>query len=118
MSSQAGASATTKVHKLQVPTSGRPNSARESLRLDAFLTDAIQESSRARLQACIKEGLVEVNGAVQSKSGFRLRPGDSVVLALPPPPPLSATPECIPLNIVFEDDDVLVVNKVGLLAGP
>ena len=99
------------IHELRVP--GKPsNGAKENLRLDAFLTDLVADSSRARLQTCIKDGMVEVNGAVQSKTGFRLRPGDSVVLALPPPQPLSADPESIPLNIVFEDDDVLVVNKV------
>lgn len=95
------------VHRLKVP----PDLA-GALRLDTFLSEAVKDKTRARLQGCIKEGLVQVNGEQRCKTGYRLRPGDCVTLALPPPPPLNAVAEPIPLNIVFEDPDLLVVHKV------
>lgn len=81
------------------------------LRLDAFLAAKLPHISRARLQTSIKEGLVEVNGRPQSKASHTVRPGDVIQWAVPPPPPLEALPEALPLNIVFEDDHLIVVDK-------
>jgi 23S rRNA pseudouridine1911/1915/1917 synthase len=62
----------------------------------------------------VKNGLVSVNGMRFSKPGTQIKPGDLVVVdSLPEPPPLRANPEAIPLDIVYEDDQLLVVNKAA-----
>ena len=66
--------------------------------------------SRARLQKLVKSGLVLVNGEVRPAS-YRVREGDRVVVRVPPPVPSHLAPEALPLNILFEDRDLLVVNK-------
>ena len=58
---------------------------------------------------------MSVNGQTCSKVALRVRPGDQVTVTLLPPPPLNAEPEAIPLDIVYEDEEVLVINKVGSL---
>lgn len=80
-------------------------------RLDAYLAAKLPQASRARLQASIKEGLVAVNGRPQGKSSYGVRLGDAITCSVLPPPPLEAAPEDLPLDIVFEDEHVLVVNK-------
>jgi len=80
-------------------------------RLDQFLVRCIPGESRSRVQAWIRAGHVEVNGQ-RVKSGYRMRPHDRVVLAAPAPaPPLPPCPEDIPLDILYEDADLAVVNK-------
>jgi len=81
------------------------------VRLDAYLASQMPQTSRARLQASIKEGLVEVNGRLLTKASYVVRPGDVVLCRVLPPPPLEASAEALPLDIVFEDDHVIVVNK-------
>ncbi|KAK8551750.1 hypothetical protein V6N13_120187 [Hibiscus sabdariffa] len=81
------------------------------LRLDSWISSRIQGISRARVQSSIKSGLVTVNGRVVDKVSHGLRPGDKVDCVISDLQPLKAEPEDIPLDIVFEDDHVLVVNK-------
>ncbi|KAI8110113.1 hypothetical protein M9435_001792 [Picochlorum sp. BPE23] len=85
----------------------------QKLRLDAFLSNKLshQETSRARLQATIKQGRVLVNGTVLTKASYAVKVGDTVECSVLPPPPLRADPEDIDLDIVYEDDDVIVINK-------
>jgi 23S rRNA pseudouridine1911/1915/1917 synthase len=86
-------------------------------RLDQFLARRL-DFSRARLQKLLKAGLVEVNGQ-RLPASYRVRPGDAVQLTVLPPEPSDLTPEPLPLNIVFEDRDLLVVNKpAGLVVHP
>lgn len=86
-------------------------------RLDRFLAQQV-ELSRAYLQRLIKEGQVTVNGE-PAKSGQRLRAGDRVSLVVPPPQPLALEAEAIPLKILYEDDDLLVLDKPpGLTVHP
>jgi len=74
--------------------------------------------SRARLQKLVKSGLVRVNGEVRPAS-YRVREGDTLVVRVPPPVPSHLAPEALPLNILFEDRDLLVVNKPpGLVVHP
>eukprot|EP00897_Mesotaenium_endlicherianum_P004830 jgi/Mesen1/4375/ME000221S03491 len=80
-------------------------------RLDAFVAQSMPHVSRARIQAAIKEGYVLLNGRLQTKAGQSVKAGDAVVCKLPPPPPLEAVPERMELSIVYEDADLLVVNK-------
>lgn len=91
----------------------------EPERLDKYLVACLPEFSRSRLQALIKDGLVTVNGRAAGKGGLVLGGGDEVVVLIPAPEPTSLVPENIPLTIVFENDDVIVVNKpAGMVVHP
>jgi 23S rRNA pseudouridine1911/1915/1917 synthase len=79
-------------------------------RLDKYLVDRIPFLSRTSLQHLIREKAVTVNGRVP-KASTRLRRGDVVVALLPPPPSTEIPAENIPLEILFEDDDLIVINK-------
>lgn len=84
-------------------------------RLDQFLVHALAERgesvSRSRLQMLVEQGDVLVNGE-REKAAFKLRGGERIVLTGEPhPAPLRATPEAIPLDVVYEDADLAVVNK-------
>jgi 23S rRNA pseudouridine1911/1915/1917 synthase len=80
-------------------------------RLDQYLATHLPEVSRARVQQLIGQGEVLVNGA-SAKASLRLRGGEQITVAGPPQaPPLRAIPEEIPLDIVYEDDDLAIVNK-------
>ncbi|KAK1388586.1 RNA pseudourine synthase 2, chloroplastic [Heracleum sosnowskyi] len=81
------------------------------LRLDTWISSRINGISRARVQSTIKSGLVTVNGRTIDKVSHKVRSGDKVSCTISELQPLKAEPEDIPLNIVYEDDHVLVVNK-------
>ena len=88
-------------------------------RLDRFLAEAATEFSRARLQLLIRQSLVSVDGAVAKKSSQMLRPGAIVEVDIPPAAPTALLSQDIPLDIVFENEDVLVVNKpAGMVVHP
>jgi 23S rRNA pseudouridine1911/1915/1917 synthase len=88
------------------------------LRLDRFLQQAAPDLSRTRLQALIRGGRVTVDGR-SAKASARLKAGHAVRVEIPPPEPLDLVPEAIPLHVVYEDVDVLVVNKPpGLVVHP
>src|ERR1041385_2813983 len=81
------------------------------VRLDQFLTSKLPDISRARVQELIDQGKVEVEGK-PGKRSLKLRGGENIVIVgQAERPPLRANPEDIPLDIVFEDDDLAVVNK-------
>ena len=74
--------------------------------------------SRSQIQRLIKEAYVTVEGRV-AKPSTRLEPGDHVIVRLPPPQPTALVAEAIPLDIVYEDADILVVNKpAGMVVHP
>ncbi|XP_073285877.1 RNA pseudouridine synthase 2, chloroplastic [Primulina huaijiensis] len=81
------------------------------LRLDSWIASQINGISRARVQSSIRSGLVFVNGNVVSKVSHVVRDGDMVHCTISELQPLRAEPEDIPLDVVFEDEHVLVVNK-------
>ena len=89
---------------LTVPTASR------GTRLDRWLAEQCPQLSRARLQQLIEAGLVQVNGAA-AKASRKLRGGEKVAVEARSRPPLRAEAESIPLDVVYEDDDLLVVNK-------
>jgi 23S rRNA pseudouridine1911/1915/1917 synthase len=94
------------------------NDADAGVRLDAFLAAHIESWSRARLQRLIEAGEVLVNSKVV-KAAHKVSAGDEVEVELTSPPVTNFTPEDIPLNIVFEDDYLVVVNKpAGLVVHP
>ncbi len=87
-------------------------------RLDIWLSRKYADHSRARWQALIKEGRVLVNG-VASKASHILSSGESIDVYIPPPRTTELEPEEMPLDILFEDTDVLVLNKpVDLVVHP
>ena len=88
-------------------------------RLDKYLMGCIPNVTRNKVQDAIKNAYVRVNNQ-EVKSNYRVKAGDEIVIALPEPPPDNEVlPEAIPLNIVYEDDDLLVVNKAaGMVVHP
>ena len=89
------------------------------LRIDKFLSDRVENSSRTRIQNAANAGNILVNNKAV-KPNYKVKPGDIVQVVLPTPPrEIELIPENIPLNIVYEDDDVLVVNKQpGMVVHP
>lgn len=79
-------------------------------RLDKYLTSRIKFMSRSKLQALIEQGGATVNGEV-AKSSLKLRLGDTIELVIPPPPSGEIEPDDIPLEVLFEDEHILVLNK-------
>ncbi len=87
-------------------------------RIDRFLAAQNPELTRSYIQKLLKEGNVQVNGTAV-KASFRTAEGDRVELVLPPPDPLEILPENIPLDILYEDEELLVVNKPkGMVVHP
>ena len=84
-------------------------------RLDKFVSEKCPELSRTHAQALIADGFITVNGRT-AKSSLKLNAGDRVDIIVPPTPPSRLAPEDIPLNIVYEDADLLVVDKPAGLA--
>lgn len=82
----------------------------DSGRLDAWLTGQCPTLSRSALQNLIEQGLVTCGGAPVNKKD-KVAPGKIYAIDLPDPQPIEARPQNIPLDIVYEDDDLLVVNK-------
>lgn len=80
-------------------------------RLDQYLTRFLPNATRTKVQRGIKEGRVTVNGRVVKKAAYIVQPGDALVCRILRPPPMEAQPEDIPLDIHFEDDHLIVLNK-------
>jgi 23S rRNA pseudouridine1911/1915/1917 synthase len=98
--------------KLSVPSSAT------GLRLDRFLASQLTQFSRARLQQLIRDGFVRRNGA-PTRPRDLVRSGDEIELNEPPPEKIDNQPEAIPLDILFEDHDLIVINKpAGLVVHP
>jgi len=91
----------------------------EPARLDKFLAQRLPNYSRSRLQGLIKEGRVRVDRLTAHKAGLMLDRPAQVVVNIPPPEPSRLQPEAIPLDIIFENDDLIVVNKpAGMVVHP
>ncbi len=88
-------------------------------RLDRYLAQEYPQFSRSYLQKLISQGCVLVNQQVQSDKNYAVRVGDRILLTIPPTQPLALTPQAMPLDIVFEDGELLVLNKpAGLVVHP
>lgn len=89
------------------------------LRIDKFLMDRIANSTRSKIQSGIADGFVEVNGE-KVKANYKVKPEDVITVSMPEPPrDTEVIPEDIPLNIVYEDPHLLVVNKeAGMVVHP
>ncbi len=88
-------------------------------RLDVWLTEQLTEFSRARIQKLIVQEQVLIKGQVCTDKQYRLKSGDRVCVSIPPPEILGLIPEAIPLDILYEDEHLLVINKpVGMVVHP
>lgn len=88
-------------------------------RLDSFLSAQIPELSRSRIQKALRAGDVLVDGEPADKSARKVRQGERVTLSFSPPRPLEIVPEDIPLDVAYEDEHLLVVNKApGMVVHP
>lgn len=89
------------------------------MRLDKRILETHPDFSRSRIEGLIKSGFVTVNGAVAEKAGMKVGDNDEVVVEIPPPVPAVPEPENIPLCVVYEDDDMLVIDKApGMVVHP
>ena len=82
----------------------------DEVRIDKILPEKLKDHSRSFFQKLLKDGLVRVNGAVV-KSNYKVCCGDVIELEIPEPDSLDIKPEDIPLNIIYEDEDLLVIDK-------
>ncbi len=88
-------------------------------RLDRAITARLPEVSRSYAANLIERGHVTVNGAPTTKAGHKLKPGDLVSVELPTPEPSGLQAESIPLNVIYEDADLLVIDKpAGMVVHP
>ena len=87
-------------------------------RLDLYLTNQVENATRTKVQSAIKAGTVLVNGK-SVRSSHLVAPGEVIRVTLPKAPPHAAVPENIPIEILYEDDQLLVVNKpAGMVTHP
>ena len=87
-------------------------------RIDRFLSKDLENLSRSYLQKLLKDGDIIVNGKVV-KANYKVSQGDEIQVSIPEPETLDILPENIPLDILYEDDDILVVNKPkGMVVHP
>lgn len=88
------------------------------LRLDSFVSGLLKDFSRSKIQNFIKCGDISVNSEIK-KPSYQLREGDSIEIRLPEKDDVKIIPQNIPLNIIYEDENMLVVNKPsGMLTHP
>ncbi len=100
------------IYEFYVPKGQKPE------RLDQYITRMVQNATRTKVQKAIDDGRVLVNGIV-AKSSRKIQPLDHIVCRILKPPPMQLVPQDIPLEIVFEDDYLMVVNKpAGMVVHP
>lgn len=88
------------------------------IRLDAWISKKLTDFSRSYIQKLIEDGLVKVN-ASPAKSNYKVREGDEIHVIIPKPQPLDVVPEKIDISILYEDDDIIVVDKPkGMVVHP
>lgn len=88
-------------------------------RIDRYLSQQLPDLSRSRIQKLIEDGNVQVNGKVCNSKKATVQPGDRISLEIPEAQPLDLQPENIPLEILYEDDSLIVINKpAGLVVHP
>jgi 23S rRNA pseudouridine1911/1915/1917 synthase len=91
----------------------------ENQRLDKFLVDEFPDFSRSRLQALIRDGMVSVKGVPVIKGGIKLDKGTEISITFPQIEEITLVPEEIPLDIIFENNDLMIVNKpAGMVVHP
>jgi 23S rRNA pseudouridine1911/1915/1917 synthase len=95
---------------MDIPQTIRLVVKESNLRLDKYISQACPEFTRSYIQKLIEEGYVVVSGRM-GKASLKPKIGDEITIEVPPSSPTSLVPESIPLNIVYEDDDLIVIDK-------
>jgi len=96
----------------------RVRAEQAGIRLDQFLVGEVPGQSRSQIQRLIKDGLVQVTGR-EARANYVVRPGDAIAVDLPEPAAAAPQPEPLPLDILFEDADLIVINKAaGMVVHP
>ena len=87
-------------------------------RVDSYVAEMLPDLSRSMVQRLIESGDVQVNGA-STRAAYKVRLNDTIVVRVPPPQPVAIEPEALPLDVLYEDGDILVVNKApGMVVHP
>ena len=90
----------------------------QGIRLDKFVSENCPGLSRSQAQKLIDDGYVTVNGLME-KASHKTENGEKIEITIPPPAPSGLLPEAIPVKILYEDDDLLVIDKpAGLTVHP
>ncbi|NEP57919.1 MAG: RluA family pseudouridine synthase [Symploca sp. SIO2G7] len=88
-------------------------------RIDRYITQQLPNFSRSRIQQLIEQGHVQLNNTVCTSKKATVQPGDTVSVVIPETKPLDLQPEAIPLDILYEDDTLIIINKpAGLVVHP
>lgn len=117
--SEAQSAETPLIHPAPAGGEVKTFTADASDRLDRAIATRLPELTRSAAQRLIEAGRVWVNGSPVRRPAHRIRPGDRVVVHIPPPEPMDLVPEPIPLDILYEDPDVLVIHKpAGMVVHP
>lgn len=88
-------------------------------RLDKLLLSRHPDMTRSRIEGLIKAGFVTVNGTIVDKAGAKVSDADEIAMEIPPPVPAIPEPEDIPLSVIYEDEDIIVIDKQpGLVVHP
>lgn len=88
-------------------------------RIDVFLSDMLGDCTRSRVRLCVINGAVRVDGETVLKCGFHVKEGSEVEIDIQEAVPLKAEPENIPLDIIYQDEDLAVINKpAGMVTHP
>jgi 23S rRNA pseudouridine1911/1915/1917 synthase len=104
---------------LEVDLNSDPISKVESDRLDRYLSDYLPQFSRSRLQNLIQQGYVLVNDQPCRRKNTNVKDGDQITLIIPPVKEYHLQPEEIPLDVLYEDDQLIIINKpAGLVVHP
>lgn len=91
----------------------------EKERLDRYLARQLPELSRSRIQKLIEQGQVQLNHVACTDKKTTVQAGDRIQISIPPAEPLELTPESIPLDILYEDEELIIINKpAGLVVHP
>ncbi len=95
-----------------------PEPQHRNLRLDRYIAEVVSDLSRSQAQSLIDDGLVMVDG-VHRKASFKVTPGEQVSVEVPPVAGELVEPEDLPIEVIHEDDDVIVINKAaGMVVHP
>ena len=104
--------------KSEKPSIYKLISEEQGIRVDKYISEHCPDLSRTRAQKLISDGYVRVNGDI-ARAGYKLETGDTITVEIPPAEPVLLRPEEIPLTIIYEDDELLVVDKpAGLTVHP
>ncbi|MDZ7796252.1 MAG: RluA family pseudouridine synthase [Candidatus Marinimicrobia bacterium] len=93
--------------------------AQRPTRIDTFITESINDISRTKVKQLIERHLISVNGETDIKASYKVTPKDMITVKVPRFIPLEVEAENIPLDVIYEDDDLIVINKPpGLVVHP